>query len=134
AGLVSVASLAEAPPRRAVLAMVATPAQLTAVVDEAETCGPVSAVWILAGTLGVDAVVTASDRLRALGAKVVDAAATGGVAGAQAGTRLDFAAGDAEDLAAARPVLGAIGTAEVVGARIGDGQRMKLVNQPLCSV
>lgn len=134
AGLVSVASLAEAPPRRAVLAMVATPAQLTAVVDEAQTCGPDSAVWILAGTLGVDAVLTESDRLRALGANVVDAPVTGGVAGARAGTLLVFAAGDAEDLAAARPVLDEIGTAEVVGARIGDGQRMKLVNQHLCSI
>ncbi|WP_418606032.1 NAD(P)-dependent oxidoreductase [Georgenia sp. SUBG003] len=63
-----------------------------------------------------------------------DAPVTGGVAGATAGTLLLFVSGAAEHVERARAVLEAVGTPEVVGDRVGDGQVMKVVNQLLCSV
>jgi 3-hydroxyisobutyrate dehydrogenase len=44
-------------------------------------------------------------------------------------------AGAADDLAAVQPLLDALAeTADPVGTEVGDGQRMKLVNQLLCGV
>ena len=61
---------------------------------------------------------------------------TGGVAGATAGTLMLFVGGADEDIAAAQPVLRALGTPE--GGRrlvLGDGQMMKIgLNQHLCSI
>jgi 3-hydroxyisobutyrate dehydrogenase len=47
---------------------------------------------------------------------------------------LAFAAGAPDDIAAARPVLDALGTVRVTGERLGDGQSIKVVNQHLCSI
>jgi 3-hydroxyisobutyrate dehydrogenase-like beta-hydroxyacid dehydrogenase len=95
---------------------------------------PSGAIWILSGTLGAEAVTAQAERLRSIGARVVDAPVTGGVAGASAAELVLFVSGDSEDIAAAQPVLRALGTPEVVGDRIGDGQLMKMVNQHLCSI
>ncbi|MGP9539119.1 NAD(P)-dependent oxidoreductase [Brachybacterium sp. AOP43-C2-M15] len=134
ADLATVGSLAQAPPSAAVLVMVATPEQLSSVVDDALRAGSTEATWILSGTLGTDAVLEQTERLRTIGARAVDAPVTGGVAGATAGTLVLFVGGADEDIAAAQPVLRALGTPEVVGGRIGDGQMMKMVNQHLCSI
>lgn len=132
--LVTVAALGEAPPSTVVVVMVATPEQLAAVVDDAEAAGPSDAAWMLAGTLGADAVIAQAARLRELGVRVVDAPVTGGVAGAAAGTLTLFIGGAKEDIAIALPTLHALGTPEVVGDQVGDGQMMKMVNQHLCSI
>ena len=129
-----VGALGQAPPSTTVLAMVATPEQLAAVVDDALAAGPSAATWILSGTLGADTVLAQAERLRTIGARVIDAPVTGGVAGAAAGRLMLFVSGADEDIAAAQPVLRALGTPEVVGARVGDGQLMKMVNQHLCSI
>ncbi len=134
ADLTTVAALGQAPPSTSVLAMVATAEQFAAVVDDALAAGPTEATWILSGTLGVDAVLAQAERLRTIGARIVDAPVTGGVAGATAGTLMLFVGGAETDIAAAQPVLRALGTAEVVGDRVGDGQMMKMVNQHLCSI
>jgi 3-hydroxyisobutyrate dehydrogenase len=134
ADLPTVAALGDAPRSTCVLAMVATAEQLTTVVDDALAAGPSEATWILSGTLGVDAVLAQAERLRTISARVVDAPVTGGVAGATAGTLMLFVGGAEPDIAAAQPVLRALGTAEVVGDRVGDGQMMKMVNQHLCSI
>jgi len=132
--LTTVGAFAEAPPSTTVLAMVATPEQLAAVVEDALITGPSEATWILSGTLGADAVLAQAERLRTIGARVIDAPVTGGVAGATAGRLMLFVGGAGEDIAAAQPVLRALGTPEIVGERIGDGQMMKMVNQHLCSI
>lgn len=59
---------------------------------------------------------------------------TGGVARAKTGALVIFAAGAPDDVAAARPVLEALGTVHVTGGNLGDGQSIKVVNQHLCSV
>ena len=60
--------------------------------------------------------VAQAERLRTIGARVIDAPVTGGVAGAAAGRLMLFVSGADEDIAAAQPVLRALGTPEVVGA------------------
>lgn len=132
--LTTVGTLGQAPSSTTVLVMVADAEQLSAVVDDALAAGATRATWILSGTLGVDAVRTQAERLQTIGARVVDAPVTGGVAGAMAGTLMLFVAGADEDIAAAQPVLRALGTPEAVGGRVGDGQMMKMVNQHLCSI
>lgn len=134
ADLTTVGGLEVAPASEVVLAMVATPEQLAAVVDDAIASGPTDATWVLAGTLGADTVGTQTARLRELGARVVDAPVTGGVSGASSGTLMLFVSGADEDISTALPVLRALGTPEAVGHQVGDGQMMKIVNQHLCSI
>lgn len=134
AGLPTVATLGQAPPSSTILVMVATPEQLASVVDDAVTARQSGATWILSGTVGADAVIAQAERLRRIGARVIDAPVTGGVAGAVTGELTLFVSGADDDIAACRPVLSALGTSEVVGAQIGDGQTMKMVNQHLCSI
>jgi 3-hydroxyisobutyrate dehydrogenase/putative dehydrogenase len=45
-----------------------------------------------------------------------------------------FVSGEVDDIQRADPVLRAMGTPLHVGARLGDGQAIKVVNQHLCSV
>lgn len=135
-----------------VLVMVSTPQQLTDLLDDllgaplgtpADT--PLGAtpsepavrpgqVWVLCGTYGPEAVERAAARLRDRGAAVLDAPVTGGVAGAAAGSLLFFCAGPADAFARAEPLLRACGAPQHVGPRVGDGQRLKAVNQLLCTV
>ena len=132
--LTTVETLGEAPTSTLVLVMVATPEQLAAVVDDAVASGPSGAIWILAGTLGADAVIAQAARLQEIGVRVVDTPVTGGVAGATAGTLTLFVGGAEGDIATALPALRALGVPEVVGDQVGDGQMMKMVNQHLCSI
>lgn len=134
ADLTTVAALGDAPASTVVLVMVATPEQLAVVVADAVASGSTEATWVLAGTVGADAVEIQAGRLHELGARVVDAPVTGGVAGASAGTLMLFVGGTDEDVSTALPVLRTLGTPEVVGQRVGDGQLMKMVNQHLCSI
>jgi 3-hydroxyisobutyrate dehydrogenase-like beta-hydroxyacid dehydrogenase len=64
----------------------------------------------------------------------VDAPVTGGVARAKTAELVIFAAGAAEDVEAARPVLDTMGKVHLTGSQPGDGQSIKVVNQHLCSV
>lgn len=132
-GIETVAQLAAAPAADAVVVMVATPAQLADLVRAVDSVPP-GQLWILMSTVGPEAVRVAGEALRPLGARVIDAPVTGGVARAKTGGLLIFASGDAADVEAARPVLAPMGTVRNTGTRLGDGQAIKIVNQHLCAV
>ncbi|WP_261166733.1 NAD(P)-dependent oxidoreductase [Microbacterium sp. Marseille-Q6965] len=134
-GVPAVGSIAEAPRGVPVVVMVATPDQLTQLVAEAEAADAAGdRLWIVMSTVGPESVREAAAALRRAGARVVDAPVTGGVARAETGELIIFAAGDSADLDEAAPLLAAFGTVRVVGADVGQGQSIKVVNQHLCSV
>ena len=140
-GIATVSALNDAPPAAVVVVMVATPAQLEAVVDTALSTPPArpgrqldGSLWLLMSTVGPQAARAAAERLQHAGARVVDAPVTGGVARARTGELRIFSAGAAEDIEGARAVLEAMGSVAVTGSRPGDGQSIKLVNQHLCAV
>ena len=82
-------------------------------------------------TVGPQSVREQGEVLRRAGARVVDAPVTGGVARAETGNLVIFAAGTQEDVASAAPVLKAIGSVHTTGRTLGDGQSIKDVNQHL---
>jgi 3-hydroxyisobutyrate dehydrogenase/putative dehydrogenase len=132
-GVTAVASFAATPPTQVVVVMVATPQQLADVVDGAQDSAA-GQTWVIMSTVGPASVREQGERLRAAGARVVDAPVTGGVARARTGKLVIFAAGRQEDVDAVRPVLDAMGSVRVTGSKLGDGQAIKVVNQHLCSV
>ena len=132
-GIVTVRSLFEAPPASMVVVMVATPAQLATLVGSITEL-PSGQVWVIMSTVGPQSVREQGDVLRRRGARVVDAPVTGGVARAKTAELVIFAAGAAEDVEVARPVLDTMGKVHVTGSQPGDGQSIKVVNQHLCSV
>ncbi len=132
-GIATVSSLADAPHADVVVVMVATPQQLAALVGQL-TAVPQGQLWIVMSTVGPQSVREQGEILQGLGARVVDAPVTGGVARAKTGELVIFTSGAADDVSAATPVLEAMGTVRVTGTRLGDGQSMKVVNQHLCSV
>ncbi|KWF36143.1 NAD(P)-dependent oxidoreductase [Burkholderia pseudomultivorans] len=132
-GLAAVDGFAAAPAPQVVVAMVATPQQLASLVDGIGTALD-GQTWVIMSTVGPEAVREQGARLAAAGARVVDAPVTGGTARAKTGELVIFASGDAADIAAVRPVLGAMGSVRVTGPKLGDGQAIKVVNQHLCSV
>lgn len=69
--------------------------------------------------------------LAAQGIGVVDAPVSGGVAGAATGKLVLMAAGAAEDVDLALPILANLGQVEVVGEAPGMGQSLKLINNML---
>lgn len=135
AGIDVVEDLAEIGDAEIVVVMVATAAQLASVVDRAiETAVAADRVWLIMSTVGPEAVTAAARTLVAAGGRVIDAPVSGGIPRASTGDLLLFAAGATADLAAAEPVLAALGTARIVGAEVGEGQAMKVINQHLCAV
>ncbi|MGI4938782.1 MAG: NAD(P)-dependent oxidoreductase, partial [Janthinobacterium lividum] len=122
-----------APKAQVVVVMVATPKQLAGLVNQVGT-GAQGQLWVIMSTVGPDSVREQGELLRSVGARVVDAPVTGGVARAKTGELLIFASGDQADVDAATPVLGAMGKVRPAGTRLGDGQSIKVVNQHLCSV
>ncbi|MFV0405884.1 MAG: NAD(P)-dependent oxidoreductase [Propioniciclava sp.] len=117
-----------------VLVMVARPADLEAVATGALPHITPGQTWVLSGTYGVDPTIRVAEVLTAAGAQVIDAPVTGGVAGAEHGGLLLFGSGDEATLAGARERLGLLGEVHHVGPAIGDGQRLKAINQLLCTV
>jgi 3-hydroxyisobutyrate dehydrogenase len=118
--------------------MVATPAQAEEVLfgDRGAAAALRSgAIVLVMATVGDAAVRDWAERLALSGVLVVDAPVSGGVARAGSGDLLVMPSGAAPDLEAVRPLLDALAaTADPVGDAVGDGQRMKLVNQLLCGV
>jgi len=135
AGIAAVSDIGQAGDAPVVVVMVATGAQLSSVVDAALAADVVAGrTWIISSTVGPDAARAEGERLQAAGAMVVDAPVSGGVARAGRGDLVLFVSGPAEALEAAAPVLAALGTARTVGARVGEGQAVKVVNQHLAAV
>ena len=116
-----------------VVVMVATPAQLEALVQQFQQLTP-GQHWVIMSTVGPAAVRGQALRLAGKGAIVVDAPVTGGVARALTGSLLIFASGSSAAVAHVQPVLAAMGDVKNAGVNIGDGQAIKVVNQHLCSV
>ena len=116
-----------------VVVMVATPEQLGAVLD-ARPEPRAAQLWVLTGTFGPGPVEATARALEASGASVLDAPVTGGVRGAETGALQLFCGGDEATFERARPALEALGEPHRVGGVPGDGQRLKAVNQLLCTV
>ena len=131
-GIETVKDFADAPAAEVVVVMVATPDQLAGVVARVR----LGSRAVVADHVHSRAAIRArqGEVLQRAGARVVDAPVTGGVARARTGELVIFAAGASNDVAAATPVLDAMGTVHVTGDRLGDGQSIKVVNQHLCSV
>ncbi|MGI5130014.1 NAD(P)-dependent oxidoreductase [Pseudonocardia sp. CA-107938] len=134
AGVPAVDAFAAAPRADFVVVMVATPDHLDALVTEALAEDVSGRCWIVMSTVGPESVRAQAARLTAGGASVLDVPVTGGVARARTGELTLFASGPAADLAAARPVLDALGVVREVGGEVGEGQAIKVVNQHLCAV
>ncbi|MCA8000899.1 NAD(P)-dependent oxidoreductase [Burkholderia metallica] len=132
-GLAAVESFTAVPTAQVVVAMVATPEQLAALVDSVGKAVE-GQTWVVMSTVGPDAVREHGQRLIAAGARVVDAPVTGGTARARTGKLVIFASGERADIDAVRPVLEAMGSVRITGSKLGDGQAIKVVNQHLCSV
>jgi 3-hydroxyisobutyrate dehydrogenase len=134
-GIASVQDVADLPQAEVVVVMVATPEQLDTLVGSAVANGSAArGCWVVMSTVGPASVRQQGERLRAAGARVVDAPVTGGVARARTGQLVIFGAGAKADLDAVQPVLEAMGQLRVTGEALGDGQAIKVVNQHLCSV
>jgi 3-hydroxyisobutyrate dehydrogenase-like beta-hydroxyacid dehydrogenase len=132
-GIETVGNVFDAPAAEVVVVMVATPEQLAGLVGRV-AASVRGQLWIIMSTVGPQSAREQGEALRRGGARVVDAPVTGGVARAKTGELVIFAAGTAGDVAAATPVLKAMGTVHVTGENLGDGQSIKVVNQHLCSV
>lgn len=97
---------------------------------------PTRAAWAEAGarlvvlsTTGPSEITALAEELGAEGIRVVDAPVSGGVAGAASGTLSIMVGAEAEDLAAVRPALEAIGSTIVHLGPVGSGAIGKLCNQ-----
>lgn len=122
----------------AVVIMVATGAQLNAVLfgegGIADALTPETTVLVMS-TVGPAAMETAAAMLTQHTTHCVDAPVSGGVARAGTGDLLVMVGGSDEDIARVDPLLDAMASNyPVVGSRVGDGQRFKVVNQLLCGV
>jgi 3-hydroxyisobutyrate dehydrogenase-like beta-hydroxyacid dehydrogenase len=118
--------------------MVATPAQaedaLTGEDGVLEGISPGTTVVVMA-TIGPEAAEALSVRIVDAGGTMIDAPVSGGVARAGTGDLLIMASGEAAAFDRADEVLAALGGDVFrLGPRVGDAQRMKLVNQLLCGV
>jgi len=116
-----------------VVVMVATPAQLDALVSQCTGLKPAQH-WVVMSTVGPASVREQAVRLRQKGVQVVDAPVTGGVARAETGSLLIFASGPHAAVERVEPVLRSMGEVRDAGVEVGDGQAIKVVNQHLCSV
>jgi len=93
------------------------------------------AAVVVMSTIGPEAVRELADALVERGLRTLDAPVSGGVARAEKGDLLIMAGGPEDLFEELRPVLGAMGSSVAhCGARVGDGQAVKLVNQLLCGV
>lgn len=130
----SLPDISSAPPAELVIVMVATPAQLEEVVSAAADADIAGQLWIIMSTVGLSSIRAAQTTLEDAGARVVDAPVTGGVAGARAASLRIFAAGAADVIEMAVPVLRCCGHVDIVGNKPGKGQAVKVINQHLCTV
>ena len=87
------------------------------------------ALYIDMSTIRPDVAVRVAEAGRAAGVRVLDAPVSGGEAGAIEGSLSIMVGGEAEDFAAARPVLDAVGKTIVHVGPAGSGQTVKAANQ-----
>ena len=87
------------------------------------------ALYIDMSTISPDVAVRVADAGRAAGLRVLDAPVSGGEQGAIDGTLSIMIGGDPDDVAAAEPVLRAVGSTIVHVGPAGSGQTVKAANQ-----
>jgi 3-hydroxyisobutyrate dehydrogenase len=118
--------------------MVAKPAQAEGVLfgdGQAVSAMQPGTVVLVMATVGPVAVTRWSQHLAAGWIDVVGAPVSGGVTRAGSGDLLAMVAGPAIAVEKVQPLLDALSSnAPVVGTNVGDGQKVKLVNQLLCGV
>lgn len=85
-------------------------------------------------TISPEAEVNFAGRLAAKGVRYMDCPVTGGQKGAVEGNLTFMAGGSESDLLEVRPVLLAMGKRIFHAGGVGFGQRLKLVNQLVCSL
>jgi 3-hydroxyisobutyrate dehydrogenase-like beta-hydroxyacid dehydrogenase len=91
-------------------------------------------IYVDLSTTGAQVAQAVAAGLAPRGVVALDAPVSGGVAGAEAGTLAVMAAGDPAAFARVRPVLEVIGANTIlVGATVGQGQTLKLVNNLLAA-
>ena len=136
AGGAAAGSAAEAADGAAtLLLMVVNAAQAHTVLDTALTPLAPDAVVVLMATCAPAAARALADRVLATGRRFIDAPVSGGVTGAIHGTLTIMAAAPDDTMAAARPLLEALGDKLFhVGQAPGQGAAVKTVNQLLCGV
>lgn len=86
-------------------------------------------LWVDASTIRPDVSVRLAGAAAERGVRAVDAPVSGGEAGAIEGALSIMVGGDADDVAAARPVLEAVGKTIVHVGPAGSGQTVKAANQ-----
>jgi 3-hydroxyisobutyrate dehydrogenase-like beta-hydroxyacid dehydrogenase len=92
------------------------------------------ATVLMCPTLAPETVEHCGERLIAAGLSVLDAPMSGGPARAEAGTMSLMLAGSAPSLGGAEPLLAALAAHRfVIGPRLGDAARTKLVNNLLAA-
>ncbi len=85
-------------------------------------------------TISPSATIRLAGLVNAAGGSWMDGPVSGGSEGAARGTLSIMLGGSAHDLDRARPYLEAFGTTITHVGRVGDGQKVKIVNQILCVV
>lgn len=99
-----------------------------------ETMRP-GTVVILTSTVGADVAESVAERLAEQEVALVDAPVSGGPVRAAGGDLLIMVGAPDESLRQAQPVLDTLASSvAVAGPRVGDGQRLKTVNQLLCGI
>lgn len=118
--------------------MVATGAQADEVLFGPDTLAAAlqpGTVVLLMATVGPAAAISLAQGLAPYDVELVDAPVSGGTARAASGDLLMLVSGSERALGIVQPLLDAMaGSAPVVGHEVGDGQKVKLVNQLLCGV
>lgn len=115
--------------------MVVNATQAAQVLDTALDALAPGAVVILMATCAPAAAAALAARVTATGRRFVDAPVSGGIPGATAGTLTIMAAAPADTMAAAKPILDALGDKLFhVGDTPGQGAAVKTVNQLLAGV
>jgi 3-hydroxyisobutyrate dehydrogenase len=93
------------------------------------------ALVLLTSTIGPDAAIAIGSRLVDAGFRVVDAPVSGGPVRAGTGELLAMVGAGAAEFDAARPILLRLtSTLTYAGARVGDGQLLKIINQLLAGI
>jgi 3-hydroxyisobutyrate dehydrogenase len=113
----------------AVVVCVSADADVLAVVDGLARAGRPDLLVIDCSTVSGDTAREAARRLRAAGARFVDCPVSGGTEGAKNGTLSIMVGGEADDVAAATPVLRAMGGNIAHMGPVGAGQATKATNQ-----
>ncbi len=123
--------------RDAVVIMVRTAAQAERVVLEPDGVlaqARPGAALVVMSTIGVASMRRLGHAARERGRSFLDAPVSGGRARAESGTLTIIVGGTAEDLAAAHPVLAAMGSQIEHVGDVGAGTAVKLANQVLLTV